>query len=94
MPFTVHIDPEAGLVTCTASGDPDPNESLEAMDSIFHSPDFRPGMNFLCDFRQRTGRALQDSNLRRLAENAKVNLERRGGGRNAFLVSDLERLLS
>lgn len=93
MPVTIHIDPTAGLVTYTASGDAEPNEVIEAVDSALHSPDFRPGMKFLWDCRRRTGRALPAQHLRRSVEKIEISIERRGKGRGAFLVSDVERTI-
>lgn len=94
MAVTIQIDPTAGLVTYTASGDPEQKEVFEAMKSAFNSPDFRPGMRFLWDCRRRTGKGLQEQHFRPLVEELEISIERRGAGRTAFLISDVERSIA
>lgn len=49
MPVDVNIDVAANLVTYTATGTITIDEMKSAFDSIFEHPDFKPGMNALCD---------------------------------------------
>ena len=49
MPVTVTVDPDANLVTYTATGDLTLDEMMKAYASVPSQPGFRKGMNALCD---------------------------------------------
>jgi hypothetical protein len=49
MPLSYRIDPVAGLILIDGDGPITQAERLEALRTMFDDPDFRPGLNTLCD---------------------------------------------
>jgi len=49
MPVTTEIDSETGLISYIASGTISLAEMREAYEKVFERPDYRPGMNALCN---------------------------------------------
>jgi len=50
MPFTYHINPDAGMLVVSAEGVITQPERLAAMRAWMSDKAFRPGLNTLCDF--------------------------------------------
>ena len=50
MPWSYHIDLDAGMLLVVGEGTISQSERLEAMRGWLRDPGFRPGMNTLCDF--------------------------------------------
>src|SRR5438552_16136115 len=50
MPLTYRIDADAGMLLVAGEGAINQSERLEAMRGWLGHPDFRPGLNTLCDF--------------------------------------------
>ena len=50
MPLTYRIDADAGMLLVAGEGAISQSERLEAMRGWLGHPDFRPGLNTLCDF--------------------------------------------
>jgi hypothetical protein len=54
MPLSYHIDADAGMLLIVGEGFITQSERLTAMETWLCDPDFRPGLNTLCDFSQAT----------------------------------------
>jgi hypothetical protein len=54
MPFRFHIDPEARMLHVVGEGAISQTERLETMRAWIRHPDFRPGLDTLCDFSRAT----------------------------------------
>ena len=50
MPLSYQIDADAGMLLIVGEGFITQSERLEAMEAWLRDPDFRPGLNTLCDF--------------------------------------------
>ena len=54
MPLSYRIDADAGMLLIVGEGFITQSERLSAMDAWLRDPDFRPGLNTLCDFSEAT----------------------------------------
>jgi len=54
MPLSYRIDADAGMLVIVAEGFITQSERLSAMETWLRDPDFRPGLNTLCDFSDAT----------------------------------------
>jgi hypothetical protein len=54
MPLTYRIDSEAGMLLIVGEGFITQPERIEAIQTWLHDPDYRPGLNTLCDFSETT----------------------------------------
>ena len=51
MPIVYHIDPEKGLLTSLFTGDISPQDILDFYEELRESPDFRPDISQIAEFR-------------------------------------------
>jgi len=54
MPLSYRIDADAGMLLIVGEGFITQSERLSAMETWLRDPDFRPGLNTLCDFSEAT----------------------------------------
>ena len=54
MPVSYHIDADAGMLLIVGKGFITQSERLSAIEAWLRDPDFRPGLNTLCDFSEAT----------------------------------------
>jgi hypothetical protein len=50
MPLSYHIDADSGMLLVVGEGNISQSERLAAMRGWLRDPEFRPGLNTLCDF--------------------------------------------
>jgi hypothetical protein len=87
MPVDVQIDPAANLITYNVRGELAVDDIRAAIESIYESPDFKPGMNALWEIKQGTI-SVTATQLPELIELLKQLADKRGSGyKVAILVS-------
>jgi hypothetical protein len=79
------IDPAAGLITYTVTGDLELDDIRQALESLYENPDFRPGMNALWQIKNGTI-AVTATELPDLIELLKRLADKRGTGYRVAIV--------
>ncbi len=82
------IDSAAGLVIHTTTGDMSVEEIETAIEARLESPEFRPGMKVLWDFR---GAAISSLTTQGVQDLLAFNIQKagaRGGGKSAMVASE------
>ncbi len=87
MPVTIEVDTKAGVVIARTSGRLSARDIIAALDAIFGHPEFQPGMSEVWDMRSGAADALFSNEIRAIVAFVTQQLEKRGRGRLAVVVS-------
>jgi hypothetical protein len=88
MPVSAVIDTDAGLVRYTASGQPTVAEITAALGRIYGKSEFRRGMGVVWDGRDATVGHLSIDGIQEILRYIAEQLDTRGLGRTAIVVSE------
>ena len=87
MPVETRIDPQEKLIHYKATGEINVVDMIAAFESVFGHPDFKPGMNALCDAKYATFEDMALHDVQDLAARIATRGKDRGQGyRVALLV--------
>ena len=87
MPIKTLIDKKAGIIHYKATGEINIVDMIGAFESVFADPDFRPGLNSLCDAKYADFKDMAFHDVQDLVSRIAARSEERGTGhRVAVLV--------